>query len=181
MSSPSLIPRRQTYDVLTGTRNSTAADALLSGLTSTSSEVRTKCIKILLGRPEVESRAVIVAEWNRLDANTAPRWLTTSSNCNPPCAISFNMARSLRNKLPFEPPVIWISLGSAEIIPLALDKQNPVSESAMQALIELCDRWVRKLAAVATCPQCARLCSTRSLELSTNTPCIRIWTSSMPG
>ncbi len=62
MSSPALNPRQQTYAVLANTRNSMAADALLSGLMSTSSEVRTRCIKILLSRQELESRAVIVSQ-----------------------------------------------------------------------------------------------------------------------
>lgn len=145
MSSPSLIPRQQTYDVLASTRNSTAADALLGGLTSTSSEVRTKCIKILLGRPELESRAVIVSQWNRLDATTRASLANNKFELQGATRDLIQNGSLAQKQAAIRAACdLDITAALAEMIPLALDKQNPVSESAMQALIELCDRWGAK-------------------------------------
>lgn len=145
MSSTSLIPRQQTYDVLASTSNPAAAEALLGGLTSSSPEVRTKCIKILLSRPEIESRAVIVSQWNKLDATTRASMANNKFELQP-AARDLLCNGSLEHKQAAIQAVCDLDVTSAlaELIPLALDKQNPVCDAAMKALFELCRRWGSK-------------------------------------
>lgn len=145
MSSSSLIPRQQTLDVLANTRNSMAAEALLSGLTSNSIEVRTKCVKILLSRPEIESRAVIVSQWNKLDATTRASLANNKFELQP-AARDLVRNGSLAQQQAAIRAVCDLDITSAlaELIPLALDQQNPVAEPAMLALLELCERWGSK-------------------------------------
>lgn len=145
MSSSSLIPRQQTYDVLANTRNPAAAEALLSGVASSSPEVRTKCIKILLGRPELEARAVIVSQWNLLDATTRASLANNKFELQP-AARQLVQSGSLAQKQAAIGAICDLDITSAlgDLIPLALDKQNPVGEAAMKALLEICERWGTK-------------------------------------
>ena len=140
--STALIPRQQTLDVLASTHNSMATDALLSGLTSTSSDVRTKCIKILLQRPEIESRSAIVAHWNQLDAATHTSLANNKFELQP-AARAMLLNGSLEQKQAAIRAVCDLDITSAltELLPLALDQQNAAGTAAMQAISELCQRW----------------------------------------
>ncbi len=145
MAATSFIPRQQTFDVLTRTRNPAAAEALLSGLISSSSEVRTKCIKILLGRSEIESRSVIVSQWNRLDANTRASLANNKFELQP-AVRDLIQSGSLEARQAAIRAACDLDITSAlpDLIPLAIDKQNPACPDATQALAELCQRWGEK-------------------------------------
>lgn len=145
MSSTSLLPRQQTFDVLASTRNPMAAEALMAGLTSKSSDVRTKCIKILLARPEVESRAAIVSQWNRLDAQTRSSLTTQKFELQPATRDLLRSGSLAERQAAMRAACdLDITAAMAELIPLALDKQNPAGPDAMRAVLELCERWGTK-------------------------------------
>jgi HEAT repeats len=59
-----LVPRQITWDVLEKSCNPAAFSLLAAGLASPSVDVRMRCLKLLLNRPEVNARKTILLAWD---------------------------------------------------------------------------------------------------------------------
>ncbi len=81
---------------------------------------------------------------NRLDADTRAS-LSNQKFELQPAARELVRRGSLAEKQAAIRAIVDLDITSAlpDIIPLALDKQNSVSNESMQALFELCERWAR--------------------------------------
>ncbi len=180
--STSLIPRQQTFEVLANTRNSMAADALLAGLTSTSPEVRTRCIKVLLSRPELESRAVIISQWNNLDATTRASLSNNKFELQPATRDLIARGSLAHKKSAIRAACdLDVTAAFAELIPLALDQQSPASEAALKALLEMCERWGTKARTGRDVPTVRTPMLDTMARVIQDIRCIRMRPSSMPG
>ncbi|MCC6509554.1 MAG: hypothetical protein IT423_10630 [Pirellulaceae bacterium] len=135
-------PRPQTFDLLARTRNPAAAAALARGLTSTASDVRDKCLKLMLARPESCARSAIISEWLRLDATARQSLANSKFELQPACRELLQSGTSAQKQAAIT-AICDLDMTAAlpELIPVALEQHNPLCDTAMQALFEFCDRW----------------------------------------
>ncbi len=61
-----LIPRSATWELLASSKNPASLSLLANGLSSSSEEVRFRCLTTLLDRPEPASRMAILRVWDAL-------------------------------------------------------------------------------------------------------------------
>jgi hypothetical protein len=142
VSGQALEPRLQTFDLLARTRNSAAVPALAAGLRSPLVQLRAKCAKLLMRRPEPSARLAIVLEWTRLDACTRENLLSAKSELENPCReILRNGSHAQRQVVLTAVSDLDLTAALPELIQLVLRPQEPVHESALACLIDLCDRW----------------------------------------
>lgn len=142
VSAHPLEPRLQTFDLLARARNSAAVPALAAGLRSPSVQLRAKCAKLLMRRPEPAARAAIVVEWTRLDAATRENLLSAKPELEAPCRqVLRNGSHAQRQVVLTAVSDLDLTAALPELIELVLRPQEPIHESALACLVELCDRW----------------------------------------
>lgn len=142
MTQSALLPRPQTIELLARTRNAASVAALAAGLSSTSAELRTQCVKILLSRPEVAARSAIASQWLRLDAATRMIVSSYKFAFEPACREMLKCGELSQMQAAIA-AISDLDMTSAlpELISLVLEPENPICEMALHAVVELCDRW----------------------------------------
>lgn len=137
-----LEPRLQTFDLLARTRNSAAVPALAAGLRSPSGQLRAKCAKLLMRRPEPAARMAIVLEWTRLDASTRENLLSAKGELEKPCrSVLKGGSHAQRQVVLTAISDLDLTAALPELVQSVLHPEDPIHESALACLIELCDRW----------------------------------------
>lgn len=135
-------PRRQTFELLEHSRNAAAIPALAAGLVSAAADVRHRSVKILLGRPELPARRLLVIEWARLD-EAAHELLTKSKNEVQSACVDVLNKGTLAEQEAAIAAICDMDMTAVlgNLINLSLQEQNPIQKAALAAVALLCDRW----------------------------------------
>lgn len=142
MQVHALEPRLQTFDLLARTRNSAAVPALAAGLRSPSVQLRAKCAKLLMRRSERAAREAIALEWTRLDSSTRENLLSAKLELEAPCRdVLRHGSHAQRQVVLTAISDLDLTAALPELIELVLRPDDPIRESALACLIEICDRW----------------------------------------
>ncbi|MGN6133627.1 MAG: HEAT repeat domain-containing protein [Aureliella sp.] len=137
-----LEPRPETFDVLGRTRNAAAVPALAAGLLSPSMEVRARCVELLLARKEAAARQAIVSEWTRLDSATREQLASVKGGLEKACKeVLASGSHPHKQAVITAISDLDITAALPELVAMALESNNPLRDTAMAAVCELCDRW----------------------------------------
>lgn len=142
MQQNALEPRPETLDLLARSRNSAAVPALAAGLVSPSREVRAKCVQLLLARSEPAAHRAIVSEWTRFDTAIRNELKSAKSTLESACKeILHSGSHSQKQAVITAISDLDMTAALSGLIPMALETNNPLGETAMAAVFEMCDRW----------------------------------------
>ncbi len=155
MQSTSLEPRPQTFQVLSRTRNAAAVPVLISGLSSPLKQVRAQCVQLLMQREEPNARRAVVTEWTRLDLSIRESLRNAKFELTPACR------EVLLNGTAAERQMVITAIGDLdmtsalpELIRLGLNRNDPNSESSLNCITEMCERWASRHAPDRMCQPC---------------------------
>lgn len=93
-------------------------------------------------RPEPAARLTVISEWTRLDTSTRESLLSSKFELESPCKQVLREGSHAQRQVVLT-AISDLDLTAAlpELIQLVLRPDDPIHESALASLIELCDRW----------------------------------------
>ncbi len=144
VQTSSLLPRPSTWASLERSRNLAAVTSLSSGLASSSSALRQRCLQSLLAREEEAAKRAIMIHWERYDdcnlelLRAQPRHFVAIS-------LELLLSGSLSEKRAALKAIGDLDLTEniAAVTELALQERHALHTQAMQCLQAMCDHWGR--------------------------------------
>ncbi len=148
-----LLPRQITWETIEKSRDPAALPLLAAGLASPSVDVRTQCLTLLLSRPEIQARKLILLSWDKL-TETEVDFVRRNT-------LHFQSAvlDILDNGPVNEQQLVLAAISQlplpgclSAVLKLVVDPQYPLQTLANDCLMTICIEWGRKTRAEKDVP-----------------------------
>jgi len=136
------IPRSTTWETLHTSRNEAAIVTLMTGLESSLDEVRHKCVKALVARPEESACRAVISGWDHYEEADL-EFLRGKAQHFVECCTQMLSGGTLSEKRAALAAIADLDLGDAMsvLLELVVDPRHALSSQATKCLHSMCDRW----------------------------------------
>lgn len=142
---PALVPRQITWDAIEKTRNQAALPLLAAGLASPSADVRMRCLKMLLDRPEIHARKFVLLAWDKFD-ETEVEYIRRNTLHFQAAILELLQSGSHNEQRMVLTAISQLQLPGclAAVLKIVIDPQHVLQPTANECLLTVCMDWGKK-------------------------------------